>query len=377
MSINSSEPYKPKRDFVHQPGQILKGIIEDHGVSQAELARRTGRSEKDISRLISGKMKLTHDMAILLERALGIKARFWNNLASNFEEFQSYQAEQARLKAGVSDFPDPLRLFLVKHNWIKAPPRDLLTQFKEILNFYHTATPKALQTCAVELTSACLFSKRSDHDPLSLTAWLIRGEAVFQSLPLPAYNSKAFRDSLWKARNMTLLEPRKYLPALQELCGKNGVGLLYVPAPPGAKVFGASRWFKDSDFKPCIMLSLRKKTDDLFWFNFFHEAFHVLLHSSAKKAVRISDDNFWDADEGDAFESEANRAAGELLIPSADFENFCQPITRNCIIEYSERLGVAPGIILGRLQFEKHIGYGTRLESLKKKVDFSCLDSAA
>ncbi|MCV7072838.1 ImmA/IrrE family metallo-endopeptidase, partial [Mycobacterium rufum] len=57
-----------------------------------------------------------------------------------------------------------------------------------------------------------------------------------------------------------------------------------------------------------IALSDRYKTEDQFWFSFFHEAGHVLLHS--KKETFIDDGS-----ESDDIEDAANRFAANTLIP--------------------------------------------------------------
>lgn len=43
-------------------------------------------SEKHVSRLLNGKVGLTHDTALKLESVLGIKAEFWNNLENRYRE---------------------------------------------------------------------------------------------------------------------------------------------------------------------------------------------------------------------------------------------------------------------------------------------------
>ncbi len=58
-----------------------------------------------------------------------------------------------------------------------------------------------------------------------------------------------------------------------------------------------------------IALSDRYKKDDFFWFTFFHEAAHLLLHSKKETFVDDGTDN-------DLLEDEANRFAADFLIPS-------------------------------------------------------------
>lgn len=81
-----------KPDYAVPPGETLREMLETISMSQADLAQRTGRPKKTINEIIQGKVAITRDTAIQLEKALGTPASFWNNLERNFKE------TRARLK---------------------------------------------------------------------------------------------------------------------------------------------------------------------------------------------------------------------------------------------------------------------------------------
>jgi Zn-dependent peptidase ImmA (M78 family) len=119
--------------------------------------------------------------------------------------------------------------------------------------------------------------------------------------------------------------------------------VVFVPEIKGTRASGAARWVTPT--KAVIQLSLRHKTDDHLWFSFFHEAGHVLLHS--KKETFITGDPSIDAAEEEANDFSANqlipkRLEPELLSLASDEE----------IVAFAERIGIAPGIVVGRLQKE-------------------------
>lgn len=58
---------------------------------------------------------------------------------------------------------------------------------------------------------------------------------------------------------------------------------MIVPHFSKGRANGATRWISPS--KAVIQLSLRYKWEDIFWFTFFHEAGHVVLHQ--KKQVFV------------------------------------------------------------------------------------------
>jgi addiction module HigA family antidote len=75
-----------KRDYAIAPGVTLQETIDSLGISQAELAKRTGRPLKTISALVNGKAAMTAETALQLERVLGVPASFWDNLERNYRE---------------------------------------------------------------------------------------------------------------------------------------------------------------------------------------------------------------------------------------------------------------------------------------------------
>ena len=80
------------RDLIIHPGETIAEVIEERGMSQRELAIRTGMTEKHISTVISGQKNISPLFARRLEYALGIDASFWMNLQNNYdEEILSYE----------------------------------------------------------------------------------------------------------------------------------------------------------------------------------------------------------------------------------------------------------------------------------------------
>jgi Zn-dependent peptidase ImmA (M78 family) len=117
----------------------------------------------------------------------------------------------------------------------------------------------------------------------------------------------------------------------------------------GIALSGAARWLNPR--KALIQQSLRHKSNDHFWFTFFHEAAHILLHS--KRMVFIDEDNV----DGNEQEQEANAWAANFLIPADALRRFAAPgfPRENAVINFSREQGIAVGIVVGRLQHEKII----------------------
>jgi HTH-type transcriptional regulator/antitoxin HigA len=76
--------YTPEE--VSPPGETLAETLEAIGMTQAELARRTGRPLETINEIILGKTAITAETALQLERVLNVPAAFWNNREAQYRE---------------------------------------------------------------------------------------------------------------------------------------------------------------------------------------------------------------------------------------------------------------------------------------------------
>jgi Zn-dependent peptidase ImmA (M78 family) len=128
-------------------------------------------------------------------------------------------------------------------------------------------------------------------------------------------------------------------------------------------VSGATRWL--SSEKALIVLSLRHKSNDHFWFTFFHEAGHILLHG--RKDIFIDECEGFESEA----ESEADRFARNALIHEQDWKTFiaADSFYEPDILAFAKEVKVHPGIVVGRLQHEKLIPYQWH-NVLKQKLEF-------
>jgi addiction module HigA family antidote len=76
--------YKP--DTVSAPGETLGEILVERGISQEQLSERTGISNEVMNGIISGKVAITPETALQLERVLGTPASFWTVREQNYRE---------------------------------------------------------------------------------------------------------------------------------------------------------------------------------------------------------------------------------------------------------------------------------------------------
>lgn len=368
MRKGNRPQYDP--DYAVPPGWSLEETLDVMGLSQAELARRTGLHQVTISRIISGQEPITPETALKLETVLGVPARLWNNLEKNYRQKLAELEEKQRLRRhdewlrriGIQ------RSVLVKLGWIEH--RDDKAQMnKQILSELGVHDPESFDQVYRNLGFALRKSTAFECSPGPLLLWLRRGEREARAMACASYNKERFLQVLYVIRKLSRHDPSEFLPEVRDRCAEAGVAVVYVPALPKCPVSGASRWLAKG--KALIQLSGRYKKDDHFWFTLFHEAGHVVLHSrDAKRAVFLDDDSRKTEEKR---EKQANRFATDQLIPPDAFEAIrsifeIEPPTEAKLIQLAERLHISPGIVVGRLQHEGLLPFGSALNRLKRDV---------
>jgi hypothetical protein len=175
------------------------------------------------------------------------------------------------------------------------------------------------------------------------------------------YDENRLKSSLSVVRKLTRVPIDQAIGEMQVVCASAGVAVVVVPGLPHTGISGCARWLSDN--QPLIGLTLRYRFDDQFWFTFFHECGHILLHSKEHdfildNAVEHLTDKVVDP-QMQADEEEANRFASDTLIPPAALSRFITSgvFTNDSIHTFSEALGIGPGIVVGRLQHEGLLKY--------------------
>jgi HTH-type transcriptional regulator/antitoxin HigA len=347
-----SAPFAP--DWVSPPGESILDIAEERGWTQAELAKRLGYTEKHVSQLINGKASLSVDAALRLERVVGGTVDFWLAREANYQNRKA-KLEAAKRHAGWVSWLDelPVKELMASHAIAKKrlAPKNKPGVVEACLRFFGVASPDEWRAHYGGMQIDFRRSRSEQSDVGAISAWLRLGEQQAEKIDIPKYDPKRFKLALNKIRDFTCENPESFEPKIRELLSKAGVLFVLVPAIPRAHVSGVARWLGPS--RPLIQLSLYGKTNDKFWFTFFHEAAHILLHSGSKeerKSVFLDDPNAAHSD--DPQEHEANQWAGNWLIPSQHADSLQNLRTKLAVRNFAHQIGIHPGIVVGRLQHD-------------------------
>ncbi|NJK81934.1 MAG: HigA family addiction module antidote protein [Chloroflexaceae bacterium] len=369
MDNQQAAVYLP--DVVSPPGETLLETLETIGMTQAELAERTGRPRKTINEIVQGKTAITPETALQLERVLGIPASFWNRREQHYREALARREEAARLQAHAAWLREfPLRP-MIKAGWLDES-EEQVQQLRLLLQFFGVASPEQWRAYWQQSSITVAFRKSPAFQvaPYAMAAWLRRGEVLAQQVECAPYHARTFQRILVQARALTVAPPGVFLPQLIALCAEAGVAVVVVPELPRTRVSGATRWLTPT--KALMQLSLRYRSDDQFWFTFFHEAGHILLHGKRDAFLDQQEEDELAAD--DSREREANSFAADLLIPPERWRQLLQSpdyASREHIQAFAAELGIAPGILVGRLQHTRVLPWNSPLNDLKCRLEWA------
>lgn len=347
-------------DWVSPPGETIIDILEERGWTQAELAHRTGFTTKHINLLIKGTASITEETALKLERVLGSTAGFWLTREAQYRESLARQAELEDLKPFVPWLKEIPVLDMARFGWIPEFSNKV-RKVAVCLQFFGVANVEAWRTRYGTIGVAYRASDKLAKKQGAVAAWLRFGEIQAEQQSLPPFNKPNLLSLLPQLRALTLQsDPEVFLPQLKSLCAAVGITVVVAPAPKGCPVSGATRWVQPD--RALVMLSLRYRSNDQFWFSFFHELGHLVLHG--KKLVFLEGlEKGLNAPE----ETEADRWSGEVLIPSESAKRLAGiPKTAASIKSLADEIGIAPGIVLGRLQHDGLVTWVTELNTALK-----------
>lgn len=352
-------------DYAVPPGETLRDLLEEQGLTQRDLARRADLSPKHVNKLLQGLVPLSADVAARLERVTGTPARIWNRLEADYRTDLERIRSQQELSVDVMWAKDfPIRE-LVKREILPAEPVDPVSRLEQVLTFFGVASPAAWQDVYADLTCAFRTSRAFEANSQALAAWLRLGEIAARDVYCEPFDSQKLQAALVPLRELTRESASVFSERMRELCAACGVAVVFVPELTGSRASGVARWL--TPVKALIQLSLRYKTDDHLWFTFFHEIGHVLKHGKTDVWIEATSHS---ADEPK--EAEADKFSRDVLIPPREAVQLRRLKTIEAAQRFADQVGVAPGIVIGRLQHDQ-IWPHSRGNKLKRSLQLTDL----
>lgn len=345
------------------PGDTMAEILSSKGISSKQLADSTSLSEAKIAKLLDGKISITQEIAMELERSLGSTKSYWLKRDMQYkEDLSRYAQETSERKEWLKSIPFT---DMLNYGWIEN------TYSKEIecLKYFNVSTVDEWYDKYNDILAVTSFrtSGSFDSTPESVVTWLRRGELASENMVSDSWDESAFICAINEARKLTReRDPEVFIPKLQNIFSKCGVAIVVERSPKRCRASGAAYFISPN--KAIIMLSGRYLTDDHFWFSFFHEAGHILLHGNMKLFLEFDDVNR----DVDQEEKEADLFAGNLLIPEHHKEEFLLLNSREWkkIVKFAKKINTSSGIVLGQLQYINKVDH-RYLNKLKNRYKWA------
>lgn len=277
---------------VPHPGETLAEKLEEMKMGPKEFALRTGKPEKTIIAVLKGESSITPDMAVQFENVTRIPANFWMNHQRGYDEYITREKRKGTIDAAVSWAKQFPLAEMIKKGWL-PPVKSIQEKTIETLAFFGFANHSAWEDyyCNQQLKVAFSISLAQTKELYAISAWLRKGELQASELKANEYSEKKFKESLPKIKSIMAKHPDGFFSQLQKICLEAGVKVVHTPYINKAPINGCTRWLNDTPF---IQLTDRYTSKDIFWFTFFHEAGHIILHG--KKDIFLENLDYSDKD---------------------------------------------------------------------------------
>lgn len=336
---------------VYHPGEILSDKLDELNMSVKEFALRSGKPEKTVHAVLKGESGITPDMAIQFEKVLQIPAHFWLNAQKNYDEAQARKKRNREAESSIAWMKNFPFSDMVKKGFLPQT-KGLKEKAEALLSFFGFAKASAWDNYYENQNLATVFrmSLKGHPDRYALSAWLRYGEIEARKRTVPSFSKSVLQTKIAEMQKLanSQLEDEDFKTPLADLCAEAGVILVYTPHLTKTKANGATRCFCDH---PLVQVSDCHKRYDIFWFSFFHELGHVMLHNS-KKDIFLEGDSYSQRDQQK--EEEADRFAGETLLPSKlEAELKGKSYSATAVLEFAAKHNIHPAFIVGRMHHLK------------------------
>ena len=340
----------------------MEETLEEIGMTQVELANRLGRPIQAVNEIIKGKKSITSTTALELEDVLGIPSHIWLGLESEYQIVIARQEELKQMEEESKSLKNYPYADLVKLGFVKATTK-AVEKVDELKRFFSVA--KLAQIPQVQAYEpAFRVANTNNVSNEAIATWIQAVRLKAKDMQTDKFDKKKLKDSLAQIKSLMNLDIKEAINQIQKILNSCGISLVLLPHFKNTKVHGATFWLDNE--KAVIAMTLRGSYSDIFWFSFFHEIGHILLHP--KREVFLENECV-DA-KLEKQEDEANEFASETLINEKEYNKFVlkNDFSKNSVVNFAQQLRTKTSIVVGRLMHDKIIHFGNyKLLNLRDK----------
>ena len=329
--VTAKKKFKFDPDYAIPPGATLRDFMESMRMTEKDIASRIGITVQSLIRIFQGKQPITYDTANKLELVTSIPASLWNNLEVQFRAQLAKIKNDEKIKTGL-EWVKTIPVKELIERKVLEPQDNKVELLRAMLKFFRVSSVDAWKELWTSPLVATKRSKCFETKPGPAATWIRLGEIAAEEIESKPYNRKKFIQALSEIRTLTIKDPKVFLPEMVSLCAYAGVALAIIPEMKKVPWSGATKWLTAD--KAMIIINIRGKTEDKFWFSFFHEAGHVLNDDSHE----------------DPIEKKADEFAANSLIPRMWDRKISSLVSHEDVEALANSLSISPGIVVGRFQ---------------------------
>lgn len=339
------------------PGYYLKDIIDSMDITQEDFAKRLGVSGKTISKLVNGDISISDDVAMKLSIMLGTSFHLWKNLQSTYDE----KVAEIKIKQNLEDQCRIINYidssFFIDLGIFEKGLKKI-ERVKRLCEYLNTSNLNSLYERDILVNFRTGVSNFSEKNIVNSKIWLQTAINIGKTKEVSNFDADKLYYYIDEIRSMTTQDVSVFLPRLREIFKECGVSFVLLPHLKNSGINGAVVWLDKN--KVVLAINDRRNYSDTFWFSLFHEIKHVLQQKNKTIFLSYNDKNLETLDL--KLEQEADLFAQNTLIPYEEYQTYLNKnkyISKNSIISFAESINIHPGIVVGRLQYDKQIPFNT------------------
>lgn len=339
------------------PGEILREELRERGIKQKEFSALIGMQASHLNDFIKGRRNLNGELAMKLEKYLGIPFKTWMSLQSGYEydcrlinEKKDEEQEAGNFEVACSGVLNLKILYKYLHiSRLSLCQR--VKKLKEIIPFdLQSAEDRRLHVAGLYK-----HSEKVQADDKNMLSWLVlnwvaTSHSIVGGTYVKGNAIKAAKDiaAMANHRNMSVNSIKKCL---------DGYGIAYVEMEKieKAPIDGYSTF---ANGHPCITVTYRYNDLDKLAFDIIHELYHIDCHLSdgQNDFIAIEGSEY----SNDPKEKEANAFARQTLIPDDIWKHIMSKGSHNLspyaivkvIANESKKYGISPSIAVSRYKHD-------------------------
>lgn len=346
---------------ITKPGELVKSELKERHISQKAFAKAIGVGESHLSDLLSGRRRLTNELAKKIEELLGINSQLLIDIqtANAIVHKANSNTDRSEIESQIAI--NSIEAIVSVKTLLKFTKKKFKNNLEKLsaLHEYYGISVNTSEAISSLAQGCYRKSATTGMDKKMILTWVIMAHAVSHTVKPSGEFSLDKMPELCNCVAILLHQnDSDLINNLTDLLSSYGIGLIRINKVERASIDGYS-FFNNGI--PYIALTCRYDRIDNLAFTILHELAHIALgHTNRDKSQLNIDRRSYDEDFNDSIEDEANHFASEQLIPT-DIWQFAPTISAIPYIikakykKWAESIGLNPWIVLGRLSYETGI----------------------